>query len=32
LKTDLGNIYTTIHADNLPVSYFYFGIGLGLKL
>lgn len=25
-------IYTTIRADNLPVNYFYFGIGLGLKL
>jgi hypothetical protein len=25
-------IYTTIRADNIPVNYFYFGIGLGLKL
>jgi hypothetical protein len=25
-------IYTTIRADKIPVNYFYFGIGLGLKL
>ena len=24
--------YTTLHAENLPVNYFYFGLGLGLKL
>jgi hypothetical protein len=25
-------IFTTIRADNLPVNYFYYGIGIGLRL